>query len=264
MKKLILLSTVFCCSVKISCSQAGQPDPTFGNKGIVKTDLGSPYNYSNTGKQVLVQPDGSIYMVFECNGTSLITKKLSNGSADATYGINGFSASVSISGPHAAIQADGKIIVVGSVRDRNGYTDNSDFAVARFNTNGTLDNSFDGDGIKTTNGVDDPESDNVATCVAIQSDGKIVVGGYSGRYDAFTPVFSLMRFNTDGSLDGGITTDFNNVGRYESIAIQSDGKILAAGNNFTDLFTIFRYNSDFSPDNSFSDDGKQTVNMMGK
>ena len=62
MRKLILLSSLFFCCT-ICFAQSGELDPSFGNEGIVKTDMGAPFNYSNFGKQVLIQADGSMYLI---------------------------------------------------------------------------------------------------------------------------------------------------------------------------------------------------------
>jgi uncharacterized delta-60 repeat protein len=102
-------------------------------------------------------------------------------------------------------------------------------ALARYNTDGSLDNGFDGDGRVTTDfGGDDSASD-----VALQTDGKIVTAGSRliGTYD-----FALGRYLANGSLDpqwsgdGKVTTDFGGASDIaHGVAIQSDGKIVAAG-----------------------------------
>ncbi len=159
-------------------------------------------------------------------------------------------------GKSAAIQSDGKIIVVG-------YSDNgtnNDFAIARYNTNGSLDNTFGSTGKVTTPiGTND---DN-ATAVAIQADGKILVAGYgngSSNYDIF-----IVRYNSDGSLDitfdtdGIVITSISGNDYADAIAIQSDGKIVVAGGSFTGSttdFAVVRYNTDGSLDNTFDSDGK--------
>lgn len=123
-----------------------------------------------------------------------------------------------------AIQADGRIVVAGKSGPK--------FALARYNSDGSLNTSFGGDGKVTTNftsGEDD------AFGVGIQSDGKIVAAGLAG-FGVSNPKFALARYNTDGSLDtsfsgdGKLTTDFTR--KYDSaysVAIQADGKIVAAG-----------------------------------
>ena len=159
-----------------------------------------------------------------------------------------------------AIQPDGKIVAAGY--SYNGVQDV--FALARYNTNGSLDNTFDADGIVTTTiGT----SGNRAHAVALQSDGKILVAGYS--YSSATGNdFTLARYNANGSLDnsfdadgivitplGGFTND-----RAFSVAVQSDGKIVAAGYQ-TDIvstqrdFALIRYLANGNLDNTFNVDG---------
>ena len=91
-----------------------------------------------------------------------------------------------------AIQSDGKIVVAGDVD--NGSND--DFAVARYNADGSLDTTFDGDG-KVTTAIGTAEID--AYAVAIQADGKIVVAG--DAYNGSDNDFAVVRYNADGSLD---------------------------------------------------------------
>jgi len=163
-----------------------------------------------------------------------------------------------------AIQGDGKIVAAGRV-DVSGTRD---FALARYNADGSLDPTFDGDGKVTTDfdaGLD------FGYAVAIQGDGKIVAAG-----DAFvssTFDFALARYTTDGSLDptfdgdGKVTTDF--AGAYDSargVAIQGDGKIVAAGDAFitgSEHFALAGYNANGSPDPSFDGDGKVTSDFPG-
>ena len=155
-----------------------------------------------------------------------------------------------------ALQGDGKIVVVG------GGGSGADFALARYNTDGSLDTSFSGDGKLTT----DFGSSDAGAAVAVQGDGKIVaVGGSAGD-------FALARYNPNGSLDtsfsgdGKQTTDFGGFGQVAAgVALQGDGKIVVAGNggstgNSVD-FALARYNTDGSLDTSFSGDGKQKTDF---
>ena len=165
-----------------------------------------------------------------------------------------------------ALQGDGKIVVVGFIGDSGG----GDFALARYNTNGSLDTSFSGDGKQTTNfgGTDDG-----ATGVAVQSDGKIVVvGGASGAGTGGRD-FAIARYNPNGTLDtsfsgdGKQTTGFAGFGGANGVALQANGKIVAAGVGVSPgvgtAFGLARYNSDGSLDTSFSGDGKQTTDFAG-
>ncbi|MFM9984831.1 MAG: T9SS type A sorting domain-containing protein, partial [Flavobacteriales bacterium] len=112
-------------------------------------------------------------------------------------------------------------------------------------------------------------ANDVANAMVLQPDGKIVLSGVSYNGSDFD--FTLVRYNTNGSLDtefdsdGKLTTDFG--GSHENsfaLALQSDGKILAAGgrnNGTNDEIALVRYNSDGSLDTAFDTDGLQTTNM---
>ena len=142
--------------------------------------------------------------------------------------------------------------------------------VARFNTNGSLDNTFDNDGILTT---DFTSSDDYAGSVAIQSDDKIVVAGYSYIYSPGLTVqhLAVSRYNPDGSLDNSFADNGKLEGiskqghtKFNATAIQTDGKIVAAGltwNGSNYDFAVARYNTNGSPDSTFSNDGKQITDF---
>lgn len=182
------------------------------------------------------------------------------GAVDVTFGKNGnvtTEIANTTDGAYAmAIQPDGKIVVVGSA---NVYSVN-DFVVVRYNPDGTMDETF-GTGGKVTTVL---PGDNHATGLAIQPDGKIVVGGTS------VPNIVLVRYNPDGSLDtsfgnfGTVTTAIgNDFSGLESIELQSDGKILAVGASVNTTtyydFALVRYNTDGSLDTSFGNGGKVTT-----
>jgi uncharacterized delta-60 repeat protein len=151
-------------------------------------------------------------------------------------------------GRSVAIQADGKIVVAGH--------SNGKFAVARYNTNGTLDSSFGSSGKLTTNLSNTLEA---AYAVAIQSDGKIVVSGYAGS------LVAVVRYNTNGTLDTSFDSDgkvLTNVGNWAyayDMAIQSDGKIVLAGTGYSNQnqnkAVLVRYNTNGSLDTSFGTGG---------
>lgn len=240
MKKIILLTLFFCC-LQIIYAQPGSLDPSFGNNGIVKTDIGSPYNYANSGKKVLVHTDGSMYFISSANGLSLITKKHADGSADITYGNNGLSASVAISFTDATLQPDGKIVIIGVCAAFQGHTDFQNFAIARFNTDGSPDQSFSGDGLQTLNYSDE----DAFFSVAIESNGKIICGGLTNTRDDGGLEISLVRLNTDGSSNQNINLSYES--GIVKIALQSDGKIVIWNG-----IGLRRYNTDLTPDNSFA------------
>jgi uncharacterized delta-60 repeat protein len=193
---------------------------------------------------------------------------LSAGDLDPSFGIGGMVTTsfgtASAQSTSVALQSDGKIVVAGTT-----YDGNYSFTVARYNTNGTFDTSFDGDGTLIT-GFGDVRG--IATSIVIQTDGKIVV---AGRFaDSFSVDFGLVRYNGDGSLDttfgidGLVRTSFGTSQcRIESMALQSDGKIVVAGymdtNNGTNNydFALARYNTDGSLDSSFDGDGRLTTDF---
>ena len=157
-----------------------------------------------------------------------------------------------------AVQSDGKIVAAGYASMTS-----ADFAVARYNTDGTLDDTFAGSGTVTTDFFNELD---YAQAVAIQADGKIVAGGLArmGTED----VIAIVRYNPDGSLDmtfsgdGKAYTDFGLASELTGLAIQSDGKIVAVGGVYPAggaECAVVRYNTDGSLDTSFSVDGKVLV-----
>jgi len=173
-----------------------------------------------------------------------------------------------------AIQADGKSVVVGTTYKNNDFSD-EDFVVTRYNTDGMLDNTFGNRGKVRT---DFPGLAAVPSSVVIQPDGKIVVAG--GAFPLFTFIgnFKVARYNPNGSLDtsfgdGGIVTTIFPAGSYASdVALQSDGKIIAAGTVFVDFiigessdtdFALARYNPDGTPDATFGNNGQVATDFLG-
>ena len=173
-----------------------------------------------------------------------------------------------------AIQADGKSVVVGTTYKNNDFSD-EDFVVTRYNTDGMLDNTFGNRGKVRT---DFPGLAAVPSSVVIQPDGKIVVAGGAFPLFTFLGNFKVARYNPNGSLDtsfgdGGIVTTIFPAGSYASdVALQSDGKIIAAGTVFVDFiigessdtdFALARYNPDGTPDATFGNDGQVTTDFLG-
>jgi uncharacterized delta-60 repeat protein len=163
-------------------------------------------------------------------------------------------------GNSVVIQADGKIIVAGTTH--NGS--NSDFAVLRYNVDGTLDTTLNGTGkVTTAVGL----GDDIARAAALQADGKIVVAGWASN--GSNNDIALARYKTDGTLDttfngsGKVTTSIgSNNETADSVVIQPDGKIITAGqiNNSSAGsgldFALVRYNTDGSLDTTFAGTGK--------
>ena len=237
----------------------GSLDTSFDVDGKVTTDIGGS---DDAGAGVVLQPDGKIIVAGSSfNGVDddfALARYNSDGSLDTTFDADGkvntdFGGSFD-AGAAVVLQPDGKLVVAG--------TSNSNFALARYNVDGSLDTAFDADGKVTTDfasGLD------LGFDMALQPDGELVVAGSSsmgGNED-----FALARYNNDGSLDttfdadGKVTTDFgSSFDRGFAVVLQLDSKIIVAGDNNSD-FALARYNSDGSLDTTFDSDGKVTTDF---
>lgn len=264
MKKKILLFSLLFGLLNSVKAQDGQLDPSFGKGGIVVTDVGA-YDTSAipslAGEQVLLNDDGSMYFLSGDIGYGLrsVTKKNKDGIADVSYGKNGYSTPVRLQFKAAAIlQKDGKLLLSGLIQTKDATT-RYHSVVYRLNVNGSLDSSFNGKGVKASALVTNTEE----TPVATQADGKIVVGG-SVIFNN-TNRYLLYRLNIDGSEDPSFTQIgklADSLQNYKSIAIQSDGKIVAAGYktnlSLHNVFTLSRHNTNGSIDTSFKATGIPT------
>jgi uncharacterized delta-60 repeat protein len=229
------------------------------------TPVGSSWDAANA---LALQPDGKVVAVgYGNNGFNFdfaLARYNPDGSLDASFNGTG-----KLMTPFAlyndlatavTLQPDGKLVVAG--RSSNGS--NNDFALARYNTDGSLDTSFNGSGkVTTAIGPGDDE----AYGLALQPDGKVVAAGLSRSGN--DTVFALARYNPNGSLD----SSFNGNGKVvtliapgyssaNSLVLQPDGKLVAAGvapggSNYD--FALARYNSDGSLDTSFNASGKVTT-----
>jgi uncharacterized delta-60 repeat protein len=179
-----------------------------------------------------------------------------------------------------ALQSDGKIVAAGWAIAGTKFGNDYEFAAVRFNADGSLDTGFGKSGIAVTNikaaNGNSPGEDE-ARAVAIQSDGKIVVAGYSEQGSTtYTEDFAVVRYNTNGSLDstfgsGGIvvTSNFGGQEVANGLAIQSDGKILLAGQsgpsatNTLTVMAVTRYTSTGQLDTSFNGTGILTLAPAG-
>lgn len=253
---------------------SGGLDTAFGGGGRVLIDIGdSGSGQPSNGRAVAIQADGKIVAVGGIsngqNSDFLVARYNANGTRDLSFGGTGrvkFPVMTREDIARAvAIQPDGKIVVAGSAQTTSAQ---DVFALARLNTDGTLDSSFGTAGIVTTttgttlDGVED---------VALQADGKIVAVGTS-TVGANTD-FVIARYNTNGSLDtsfaGGrvVTPILSSFDYGRAVAIQPDGKIVAGGyadiGGFDNEFTLVRYNTDGTLDTTFDTDGKALFPMGG-
>lgn len=259
--KNLNLFTVLTMSIISTSSfcQQGTLDPTFGTGGIVTT----PFPEDNDGEAVAIQDDGKIVVVgtsyTASNANIRVTRYLDDGALDNSFGTNGTVLFTTPSGGTAVvIQPDGKILVGGA----SGTVAGLDVYLARLNTDGTMDNSFGVNGSVLT---DVGGTSDVLNAMALQSDGKIVIGGTTnsgGNVD-----FAVIRYNSDGTTDGsfgtgGIATFDISADDQEGefVLIQSDGKILIGGSSWDDA-ALVRFDSTGNPDLSFGTNGYVTTDV---
>lgn len=238
-----------CDFALIRFSMDGSLDAGFGSGGIVTTDISGG---SDEAIEIATQSDGKIVVAGVASGDFALARYNTNGSLDLAFGVGG-TVTLDFGGfdvaEGLAIQTDGKIVAGG-----NSTCSPCDLAVARFNTDGSLDLTF-GVGGKTTTDLGGNES---ASALALQSDGKIVLGGNNGSLH-----FTLVRYDTFGASDatfgsgGVVSTSSLAGGSITALLIQSDGKIVGAGwtQNPVTKFAAARYNLDGSPDTSFGTGG---------
>src|SRR5215204_1986697 len=259
---VVLIATLLVGIVFTGTAQAapGGLDPTFSGDGKQTTDFG---HGADAAGGMALAPHGKIVAVGQ-TGTGGYNWALARynppGALDPTFSGDGkqttdFGGEPGIDVATAvAMQTDGKIVAVG----RGGP--GGSFALARYKPNGSLDPTFSGDGKLTTNFG---QFSDVAEGVVIQPNGKIVAVGSVGTTGGQD--FALARYNPNGALDptfsgdGKQTTGFGRFDGAQGMAIQPDGKIVAAGFALDGDFGLARYNPNGALDPTFSGDGKQTT-----
>jgi len=318
----ILVSTGLFARVRaqdIQPEAAGDLDSSFGTGGKVSSDFGVIASAANG---IALQGDGKLVIAGAVqlrSGFDFGLLRLNtDGTLDTSFAEGG-GISTDFSGGDdrglaVALQPDGKIVEAGSATTASGGID---FALARYNTDGTIDTSFGsggkvttdfngrGDrifavvvepngqilaaGFATTSGGDslaalalynsngsllgkgtaDPGVATMITAMALQSDGKVVLAGSGTRGTGDD--FVVARINSDTTSDksfgnnGVVSTDFGGSDDAMAVAVQPDGKIVAAGiTSPAGQFALVRYNTDGSLDSSFGSGGKVITNSLPK
>jgi uncharacterized delta-60 repeat protein len=216
----------------------------------IDTSFNTTTGFVNTEdvQDMVLQPDGKLIVLGQFTsykGVSInrIVRLNSDASIDPTFQTSGatFGFNGNISRNCTVLQSDGKVIVGGAFTTYSGVTSNR---IIRLNSDGTIDNTFTiGSGFNAA-----------VTCVALQSDGKILVGGSFGTYSGLSNAY-IVRLNTNGTKD--LTFTATTVSTVTSITVQNDGKILIGGGyvtqvNGTNVNEVCRLNTDGSIDNTFS------------
>lgn len=237
-------------------------DTTYGDKGY-----SVPIVIRNA--RAALRPDGKIVLGGRPGVTDTplnvdfnLSQLNADGSLDIGFGDNGyvktdfFNENDNLN--NIALQSDGRIVAAG-------FADSASircFALARYRPDGSLDNSFSGDGRQVS---DLTQTYNVAFALAIQSNGRILAAGVSGDH------YAVARYTQDGSADSSFNGNgervipIGDMSQAKALAVQSDGKIIVAGiSNISAMrndLTILRLNADGSTDNGFSGDGIQITDF---
>ncbi len=244
----------------------GLPDTSFGEQGRVSFGFGA----KESARAVAIQPDGKIVVA----GTSgidsapnfMLARFNPNGSPDSTFGFLGYRV-VDFGGGEdyglaVSLTPDDKIVMVGYTH--KGLNRDTTISVARFNSNGSLDNTFDQDGKGSYQIV--VGKINSANAVVVQSDRKITLAGNANDD------FSLMRLNEDGSPDasfgaaGKVITYMGGVDSITGLALQSDGALIATGSSddgASSNFALARYTASGVLDTTFGAGGTAAVDFGG-
>ncbi|MGH7344719.1 MAG: Ig-like domain repeat protein [Candidatus Rokuibacteriota bacterium] len=255
----------------------GSLDPSFGGDGKVDTDFAAGTDQA-FALVLQPQPDGKLVAAgprAASGGTDnfALARYMPDGSLDTSFDGDGKVDTDFAAGTDQAfalvLQSDGKLVAAGRafVQVVGGMGTTTNFGLARYNTDGSLDTSFDGDGkVDTdfTGGFDQ------AFALVLQPDGMLVA---AGRAAVGTDNFALARYTADGILDssfgvnGKLNTDFEgNSDQAFALVLQPDGKLVAAGRAFVggnDDFALARYTADGMLDTSFGVGGKVHTDVTG-
>lgn len=212
--------------------------------GSVGSFGASSTGQNNAVSSFAVQPDGKVligglFTTYANSTINRIARLNMNGIRDTGFN-PGSGANHHVQA--LAVQPNGKIIVAGYFTSYNGV---SRVRVARVNSNGSLDTSFD-PGLGANNQV---------KAVALQPDGKIIIGGDFTSYDG-TSTSKIARLNTDGSLDNSFNPGTGANNAVYSIIVLPTGKILIGG-DFTTydgnaINYVARLNANGSLDNTYN------------
>jgi uncharacterized delta-60 repeat protein len=261
----------------------GSLDSGFGSGGTVTTLI----TEDDFARALALQQDGKIVVAGDISATFgepsfALLRYNSDGSLDTTFGAGGQVSTrvgrVADSARALCLQPDGKILAAGysAALPLTASSNHSDFAMVRYNSDGSLDHSFGTAGIVTTafggGAFDGSDLDSIDT-VTIQPDGKILAAGEVVNASASSVDTVLIRYGQNGSIDSTFADGGKSVARTGSltypkgIIVQPDLKIVIGGQSWTALFRtpqflVARYNPDGSIDTSFGGGGN-TITGLG-
>jgi uncharacterized delta-60 repeat protein len=257
--------------VRSLLSGAGSLDPTFGSGGVVTT---APGTVDGTAYALALESDGKIVAAGDSNGGFTVARYTPAGALDTSFNKTGDVAltfdrarqSAHLGG--VAVDGSGRIVVAGVSSTVKGL----EIALARLNSNGSLDTTFGTKGMVLTAVAGSP----AINALVIQPDGKLLVAGWTniGGY-SWSDVAVLARYNANGTLDrsfgqgGVVTAALGAVGTdFWAVALQSDGRIVAGGEEYpaasnNSLVAVARFNPNGSLDTSFGSGGQVTTSIAG-
>ncbi|MCH8325673.1 MAG: T9SS type A sorting domain-containing protein [Bacteroidetes bacterium] len=253
--------------VTVRYNPNGSLDASFGNGGVVITQIG---NTDDKATSIKIDTSGYIYIGgYTWTGSKYdfaLLKYKTDGTLDTRFNNSGIvTTSVGIFDDMAnslALQNDGKIIQSG-ISER---VLNLEFAIVRYNTDGTLDNSFGTGGVITTA---ISTFDNRAQSVASLNDKRILLAGYSNSLTDNN--FTVVRYKQDGTLDntfgdeGKVATEIGKADDFaKSVLIENGGKILVSGYSFDgskNVFSVVRYKIDGTVDSTYGVDGIKMLSL---
>ena len=287
--KIIVAGYTLCCSnaedfAMVRYNVDGSIDNTFGVNGKVITDFAGAFVASDIAHAIAIQADGKIILggqqfnptvgqPFNSKNNFALARYTANGVLDASFGTGGL-VKTDFGGPYESnirallLQPDGLIIAAGVVDSLNttGGITPSDFALARYTTNGNLDISFGTNGLVKTNvgGADQ------INALQLLSNGQLIAAGFL-RNSAYDDSIVIVKYNSNGSIDNtfannGVCTQLiGSTSGAEDLAIQADGKIVVVGGTNLGSHSIFyvaRFTANGLYDASFGTNGITTTDFQ--
>jgi uncharacterized delta-60 repeat protein len=244
----------------VTFAASGDFDRSYGTNGVTTAGLG-PVD------TLAIQPDNKVIAGGPFGDQFYLSRFLTSGAADPSFGFSGHVYTPILAGSTSSVEKvlvlpGGKILAVGFTDYYNPVPSDHDFyqvAVARYNPNGTLDTTFDADGI-FTNAIMAGRGARGYDAV-VQPDGKIIVVGVGSLA---SQSFVVLRLNDNGSFDtsfgGGdwiYTADGGGSGGAHSVALQSNGKVVVGGvGSIGSKMVVIRATADGNTDVSFANSGR--------
>jgi uncharacterized delta-60 repeat protein len=256
------------CNVSIGRFNVdGSIDTSFGTNGFVFNSICSVFSAGNSyySLDMVIQPDDKIVIMGLIQNNSgnayWVARLLPDGALDPSFSADGYRdlsfGTIQDRGQCINLQADGKILLGGTSGNTGEF-----FTVARLLPNGDLDPSFGSNGVVQTAFS---TSQSFANCIAVQQDGKIILGGYTINAP-FARDFAMIRYLADGTIDSSfgvngkvVTTVNTSFSDYiDKIVFDAQGRILVSGCASFEVnykLAMARYTSNGVLDTSFGNNG---------